>query len=117
MARSAAPISALGPTAYPLPRRIADAAGIDAHSAVVLHSIAKDGPADRAGLRDADILISLDGQPVAGPGQLLRMLSADAIGKPMTLRILRQGRFVDLAVVPVQRPTAVPRPEAAYRKR
>jgi S1-C subfamily serine protease len=107
----------VGTDSVPLPRRIADAAGIDSRTAVVLHSIVKDGPADLAGLHDADILISLNGRPVTGPGPLLRMLSADAINRPMSLRILRQGRFVDLKVVPAQRPVTPPRRDGAYRKR
>ncbi|GLQ53902.1 S1C family serine protease [Devosia nitrariae] len=80
-----------GADMVPLPRRIADAAGITSRSAVVLHSLVADGPAARAGLRDADILISLDGHPVTGPGPLLRLLDAGAIGRPLQLRILRQG--------------------------
>ena len=50
-----------------LPRRIADAAGLDMRSAVVLHSIVPDGPAARAGLLAGDILLSLgDDRPPAG---------------------------------------------------
>jgi len=101
----------VGTDSVPLPRRIADAAGIASRSAVALHSIAEDGPAARAGLREADILLSLDGQPVTGPGPLLRMLNAELIGKPLQLRILRQGHLVELTVVAGQRPATSPRPE------
>jgi S1-C subfamily serine protease len=105
----------VGADSVPLPRRIADAAGIDTRSAVVLHSIVKDGPAARAGLRDADIVLSLDGQPVAGPGPLLRMLNAEAIGRPTALRILRQGHFIELTVVPSQRPAMTVKSSASKR--
>ena len=98
----------VGTDSVPLPRRIADAAGIASRSAVVLHSLVEDGPATRAGLRDADILLSFNRQPVEGPGALLLPLDADAIGKPAALRILRQGHFVEVSVTPGQRPAARP---------
>ncbi len=87
-----------------LPRRVADAAHIGSRSGAVLHSIVKDGPAARAGVREGDVLLSLDGRPVEGPGPLLRMLTADAIGQRVKLQLLRQGRLVELDVVLTQRP-------------
>ena len=51
-----------------------------------------------------DALITLDGLPVTGADVLLRMLGADAIGRTMAARILRNGRFVDISVTPIARP-------------
>jgi S1-C subfamily serine protease len=87
-----------------LPRRVASAAGIESTSAVVLHSLAKGAPAERAGLREGDVLLALEGRVVAGPGPLLRMLDADAIGKPLVAKILRQGHLLEVTVTPGPRP-------------
>jgi S1-C subfamily serine protease len=87
-----------------LPRRIADAAGLDMRSAVVLHSIVPDGPAARAGLVAGDILLSLGAVPTSGPDVVLRVLSADKIGVTLAARILRSGRIVSLDVRPARRP-------------
>jgi len=92
-----------------LPRRVADAAHVGTQTAAVLHSIVADGPAARAGVREGDVLLSLDGRPVEGPGPLLRMLTADAIGRRVRLQLLRQGRLLELEVVLTQRPSG---PEA-----
>lgn len=92
-----------------LPRRVADAAHVGTQTAAVLHSIVTDGPAARAGVREGDVLLSLDGRPVEGPGPLLRMLTADAIGRRVRLQLLRQGRLLELEVVLTQRPVG---PEA-----
>jgi S1-C subfamily serine protease len=94
----------LAADAVNLPRRIADAAGISSRSAAVVHSLVKDGPADRAGFIEGDVLLSLDDQPVAGPGPLLRMLGADSIGQTRQAKVLRHGRILTLDVTPSQRP-------------
>jgi S1-C subfamily serine protease len=88
-----------------LPRRIADAAGLDMRSAVVLHSIGPDGPAARAGLVAGDILLSLGAVPTSGPDAVLRVLAADKIGVTLAARVLRSGRIVSLEVTPARRPT------------
>jgi S1-C subfamily serine protease len=89
-----------------LPRRIADAAHIASRSAAVLHSIVADGPAALAGVREGDVLLTLDEHPVEGPGPLLRMLGADAIGRKVRLQILRSGRIIAIEVTLTQRPTS-----------
>jgi len=95
---------AVGADTISLPLRIAHAAGVEMGTAVVLHSILTDGPAARAGLLAGDVLITLDGKPVTGAGALIRMLGADAIGRTLGARILRNGRFVDISLTPKARP-------------
>lgn len=87
-----------------LPRRIADAAGLDMRSAVVLHSIVPEGPAARSGIVAGDILLSLGAVPTSGPDAVLRVLAADKIGAPLAARILRAGRIVSIDVTPERRP-------------
>ncbi|MGN6102920.1 MAG: S1C family serine protease [Devosia sp.] len=96
----------------PLPERIAAAAGIASHSAVVLHSVARESPAALADVREGDVLLQLDGRPTTEAGTLLRMLDAEAIGRPMAAKILRSGRLLDLTVTPARRPPSriLPRP-------
>ena len=86
-----------------LPRRVADAAGLASSAAAVIHQVVSGGPADRAGLREGDVLLSLDGVPVTGPGPLLKMLGADEIGRTRKAKILRSGRLLDLDVTPALR--------------
>lgn len=89
-----------------IPRRVADAAKISTRSAAVLHSIVSGGPADRAGVKEGDVLLTLDGRPVEGPGPLLRMLNADAIGRTVRLNLLRSGHLLSLDATLARRPDA-----------
>ena len=98
-----------------LPRRVADAAGLDMRSAVVLHSIVPDGPAARAGLQTGDILLSLAGVPSSGPDVVLRTLGADKIGATITARILRSGHILSLDVIPTRRVSERPKLEPMRR--
>jgi S1-C subfamily serine protease len=93
----------LGADSVNLPRRIASAAGITSPTAAVIHTIVKGGPADRAGLREGDVLLSLGGAPVPGPGPLLKMLGKDEIGRSRMAKVLRDGRILDLEVTCGQR--------------
>ena len=70
----------------------------------MIQSVEPGGPAAAAGLRSGDILLSLDGAPVTGPDALLRRLASDAIGRPLPARLIRAGRFLDLALTPAERP-------------
>ena len=87
-----------------LPRRVADALGAPQATAVMIREVQPGAPAAAAGLRSGDILLSLDGAPVTGPDALLRRLASDAIGRPLPARLIRAGRFLDLALTPAERP-------------
>jgi S1-C subfamily serine protease len=86
-----------------LPRRVADAAGSSQATAVVIQSVEPEAPAARAGLRSGDILLSLDGAAMTGPDALLRRLASDTIGIAMRVRLIRNGRFLELDVRPAER--------------
>jgi S1-C subfamily serine protease len=57
-------------------------------------------PAARAGLRPGDVIVELGGSPVAGVGDLQRLLAGDSVGRPMPLRAMRDGALVDLIAEP-----------------
>src|SRR6266480_2337861 len=49
------------------------------------------GPADRAGLRQGDLLLTVGGKPVAVSQDLQRQMFSDAIGKPLAITVMRNG--------------------------
>ncbi|HZD64852.1 MAG TPA: trypsin-like peptidase domain-containing protein, partial [Acidimicrobiales bacterium] len=59
-------------------------------------------PAERAGLRPTDLILTIDGAPLTGAGSLQRLMVEEAIGRVLSLRVLRAGSVVEVAVTPVE---------------
>ena len=53
-----------------------------------------------------DIIIGLDGKPVASVGELLRALEAEKINRTVPVDLLRRSERLRLWVGPVERPAA-----------
>ena len=58
------------------------------------------GPADRAGLRAGDLLLTAGGDPVAIAQDLQRLMFDDAIGRPLPITVWRRGALVDVIAEP-----------------
>ena len=61
-----------------------------------------DGPATKAGLRQGDFVLAVDGHPVTGIDDLHRFLTERPLGEPATVTILRRTARLDLTVIPVE---------------
>ncbi|HTW00686.1 MAG TPA: trypsin-like peptidase domain-containing protein [Streptosporangiaceae bacterium] len=64
------------------------------------------GPADRAGLRPGDLLITAGGRPVQKAQDLQRLMFSDAIGHPLAITVMRNGALVDVIAEPSERVAA-----------
>jgi S1-C subfamily serine protease len=60
------------------------------------------GPAERAGLRSGDLLLSAGGEAVTSAQALQRLMLADAIGRPMAFTAMRSDALVDVIATPVE---------------
>ena len=61
------------------------------------------GPAAAGGVLAGDLVLSLDGSPVEGADDLVRLLNAERIGRATTLALLRGGKIEYRTVVPQER--------------
>jgi len=87
----------------PVPRRHAVAAGIDNRFGAVLSAVEQGGPAGRAGLMSHDLVVRLDGEPVTGVDDLIRLLDRNRIGRRVRIDVLRLGRLRSFEVTPMER--------------
>jgi S1-C subfamily serine protease len=84
----------------PLPPRVASAIGRTAGVEVV--QVVHGSPAARAGLRNEDLIIDVDGVPVEDAGDLQRLMVGERIGHRVTVRAFRGGELLELTLVPVE---------------
>jgi len=87
------------------PARVSDkqkgVAGVD--RALLVVDVKADTPADAAGLFGGDLLLSLDGQSLSSPDELLDLLVGERVGKSIAARVLRGGVVTDLVVTAAER--------------
>ncbi len=93
----------VGAQTIPIPRRMARSLGLDSAAAVIVTTIDPDGPAAKAGLRERDIVVSLDGIPVTGADDMIRLLNGDRIGRRIELLVVASGRLRTIEVTPGER--------------
>ena len=65
-------------------------------------SIEPGSPAKAAGLEEGDILVALDGRPIAGVDDLHRLLTEHEIGRRTSLTLLRRGKKLEIGVTPAE---------------
>jgi S1-C subfamily serine protease len=82
----------------PLPPRVR--ASVDMPSAVEVVSVVEGSPAERAGLRAEDLIVSVDGAPTASVDVLQRLMVEELIGKPVEVRVVREGRITPVRLIP-----------------
>lgn len=70
---------------------------------LIVLSLVPGGPAENAQLLIGDVLVALEGQPLADPDDLQTQLTSDRVGRPAQLRIVRGGELRDVTVTIGQR--------------
>jgi S1-C subfamily serine protease len=84
----------------PLPPRVAREVGREAGVEVV--EIVAGSPAALAGLRPEDLILDVDGEPVASARDLQRLMAGETIGREIAIRVFRDGRVQTLRATPVE---------------
>jgi S1-C subfamily serine protease len=89
---------AVGPR--PLPPRVAGR--LARERAVEVIEVVEDSPAARAGLRAEDLLVELDGIALTGADDLQRLMTAERIGVPVRLTVVRDGDLSGVTLTPAE---------------
>ena len=85
-----------------LPRRVVRFHALEQERGILVLSVEPASPAAAAGVRERDIIVSLDGQRVAGIDDLQRLLTDVRIGALTRLVVLRGAEKLGIAVTPVE---------------
>ena len=73
------------------------------HGAIIA-GIVKNGPADRAGMKPGDILLAVEGKPVADTTEMLNLIAKLVPGGKAKMTVLRKNRESTLDIVVGKRP-------------
>jgi serine protease Do len=81
-----------------LPPRIAGQ--LDREKGIEVVEVVSGSPADRAGLRPEDLIVSVDREPMGDVGDLQRLMVAERIGQGVAVEVVRDGAFLTLELIP-----------------
>jgi serine protease DegQ len=75
----------------------------------LIAGVLRGGPADKAGVKPGDVLVEVQGKPVADPTSMLNLIAALPPGAPAKMKLKRQGQDVDATINVGRRPKPQPR--------
>ncbi|NUO07305.1 MAG: M28 family peptidase [Candidatus Brocadia sp.] len=70
---------------------------------VKINNVKLDGPADKAGMKDGDIVVEIAGKKITNIYDYNYMMDSTGVGKPVEVTVLRDGKREVLTIVPVAR--------------
>jgi serine protease Do len=83
-----------------IPEEIAEQAGLEQESGVMIFSVEPGSPARKAGLAMGDVLVKFNDKPVTDFYDLPRLLAEDVIDKETKLTIIRRENLLKVTIVP-----------------
>jgi S1-C subfamily serine protease len=86
----------------PLLRRVVRYFSLTTETAVFVVSLEHGSPAERAGLREGDLIIAFGELPVRGIDDLLRLLTEDRVGVSVPIVVLRGSERLTLSIAPTE---------------
>ena len=108
--------SRIGVAIQPLSQELAASFGLQSTAGTLISSVEKGGPAERAGLKSGDVVLSLGGVALKDSDDLPRQLGSIRPGSKVELEIWRNRKAQKLSVVTAELQDEDPRTaERAYR--
>jgi len=84
----------------PLHRRIVRFYDLPKETGVIVLAAENGSPAQKAGLREGDVIVAFGGQPVAGVDDLHRLLTDTHVGVSSSITVLRRTERLELEIIP-----------------
>ncbi|MBI2354356.1 MAG: DegQ family serine endoprotease [Deltaproteobacteria bacterium] len=86
----------LGVSIQPVTEELAKSFGLRQSGGALVSDIIKGSPAEKAGIRQGDVIIAFNGTEVKDPAHLQRLVAEAGIGKPARVTVFRDGKSLDL---------------------
>ena len=83
---------------------VAESFRLPATTGALIAGVLRGGPADKAGVKPGDVLIEVEGKPVADPTAMLNLIAALPPGTNAKMKLKREGKDLDANVTVGRRP-------------
>ncbi|CAI8694240.1 MULTISPECIES: S1C family serine protease [Burkholderia] len=83
---------------------IAESFGLQQKSGAIVAGVLQGGPADKAGIKPGDILVTVNGEEITDTTKLLNVVAQIKPGTPTKVHVVRKGKEFDVNVVIGKRP-------------
>ncbi len=87
-------------------RRLAQYFDLTAHEGVLVSKVIEDSPAEKAGVKSGDIILSVNKLKIRNSSALIKQISNAQIGRDVVLQILRDQKVLDVPVAVGQKTAA-----------
>jgi len=101
----------IGVELQPVTPALAESFKLGTLEGAIINGVLTGGPADKAGVKPGDVLVAIDGRPVADPQGVLNLVTGIAPGAAARMKMKRKGQDLELAVTVGRRPKQQARPE------
>ncbi len=88
----------------PVTPALAESFNLGTTEGAIINGVLSGGPADKAGVKPGDVLVAIEGKPIAGPQSVLNAVTGIAPGKSAKMKMKRKGQDLELAVTVGRRP-------------
>jgi S1-C subfamily serine protease len=96
----------LGGQNLPIRRQVVRFHDLPVESGVLVLAIEEGGPAERAGMRERDVIIGFDDRAIAGIDDLHRALTHERVGAATAITVIRRAEKLTLSIMPAEADSA-----------
>jgi Do/DeqQ family serine protease len=96
----------MGVSIQPVTEELARSFGLRSAKGALISSVMRGTPADKAGIRQGDVIVGFNGGDVRDPAHLQRLVAESGVGKPVKVTVFRDGRTIALSMTLVSAESA-----------
>jgi serine protease DegQ len=101
----------IGVELQPITPALAESFKLGTLEGAIINGVLNGGPADKAGAKPGDVLVSIDGKAILDPQSVLNVVTGLEPGSAAKMKLKRKGQDMELAITVGRRPKAPARPE------
>jgi serine protease Do len=82
----------IGVSVQDVPREVIAELGLKQRMGALVATVGKDGPAGKAGIEPGDVIIEVNGKPIANRDELIRVITSTKPGSTVPVKIIREKK-------------------------